>query len=47
VGIAYQPFILMLIALQCGLWSYCRRLDRPVRAPVLGEKRKMVVAAAS
>lgn len=47
VGIAYQPFILMLIALQCGLWSYCRRLDRPVRAPVLAEKRKMVVAAAS
>lgn len=47
VGIAYQPFILMLIALQCGLWSYCRRLDRPVRAPALPEKRKMVVVAAS
>ena len=47
VGIAYQPFILMLIALQCGLWSYCRRLDQPVRAPVLPEKRKMVVAEAS
>ena len=44
VGIAYQPFILMLIALQCGLWSYCRRLDRPVRVPALPEKRKMVVA---
>lgn len=47
VGIAYQPFILMLIALQCGLWSYCRRLDRPVRAPALPAKRKMVVVAAS
>jgi probable O-glycosylation ligase (exosortase A-associated) len=45
VGIAYQPFILMLIALQCGLWSYCQRLDRPVRALVVPEKRKMVVAA--
>lgn len=44
VGIAYQPFILMLIALQCGLWSYCQRLDRQVRAPVLPEKRKMVAA---
>ena len=27
VGIAYQPFVLMLIGLQCGLWSYCRRTD--------------------
>ncbi len=26
-GIAYQPFILMLIGLQIGLWSYCRRRD--------------------
>ncbi len=29
VGIAYQPFILMLIGLQCGLWSYLRRVDSP------------------
>ncbi|HET9628070.1 MAG TPA: DUF5935 domain-containing protein [Novosphingobium sp.] len=29
VGIAYQPFILMLIGLQCGLWSYLKRLDEP------------------
>lgn len=28
VGIAYQPFILMLIALQCGLWSYLKRTDQ-------------------
>ena len=27
VGIAYQPFILMLIGLQCGLWSYLRRRE--------------------
>ncbi|MFZ1742936.1 MAG: DUF5935 domain-containing protein [Pontixanthobacter sp.] len=26
-GIAYQPFILMLIGLQCALWSYCKQLD--------------------
>ena len=44
VGIAYQPFILMLVALQCGLWSYLKRVDQPVLAPVLPAKRKMVVA---
>jgi O-antigen ligase len=33
VGIAYQPFILMLIGLQCGLWSYLKRIDSP--APVM------------
>ena len=32
VGIAFQPFILMLIGLQCGLWSYLKRLDRPAQA---------------
>ena len=26
-GIAYQPFVLMLIGLQIGLATYCRRLD--------------------
>ena len=30
VGIAYQPFVLMLLGLQCGLASYCRRIDSPV-----------------
>ena len=43
VGIAYQPFVLMLIGLQCGLWSYCartdaarvgRRRDRPALVPL-------------
>ena len=45
VGIAFQPFIFMLIGLQCALWSYLRRVDeasglgykarkpRPVPAP--------------
>lgn len=32
VGIAFQPFILMLIGLQCGLWSYLKRIETPVRA---------------
>ena len=30
-GIAYQPFILTLIGVQCALWSWCRRADSPVR----------------
>lgn len=30
-GIAYQPFILMLIGLQCALWTYCKRHDSPAR----------------
>jgi len=41
VGIAYQPFILMLIGIQCALWSYLRRIDaakaapaRPLRRPI-------------
>ena len=27
VGIAYQPFVMMLIGLQCGLWSYLKRIE--------------------
>ncbi|MCB2079379.1 MAG: putative O-glycosylation ligase, exosortase A system-associated [Novosphingobium sp.] len=36
VGIAYQPFILMLVGIQCALWSYLKRLDfaaKPKRPP--------------
>lgn len=33
VGIAYQPFIFMLIGLQCALWSYVKRTEAsPERA---------------
>jgi O-antigen ligase len=33
VGIAYQPFIFMLVGLQCALWSYVRRTERvPTKA---------------
>ena len=46
VGIAFQPFILMIIGLQCGLWSYLRRLEKPAPPPVRAPKRKMVVARA-
>ena len=31
VGIAYQPFVFMLIGVQCGLWTYLRRIDSPQR----------------
>lgn len=30
-GIAYQPFVLTLIGVQCALWSWCKRADSPVR----------------
>ena len=33
-GIAYQPFIMMLIGLQIAFYSYCQRLDSPARQPV-------------
>lgn len=31
VGIAFQPFILMLIGLQCALWAYLGRVDSPAK----------------
>ncbi len=31
VGIAYQPFIFMLVGLQCGLWSYVQRTEKAPR----------------
>ncbi len=34
VGIAFQPFVFMVIGLQCGLWSYLKRVDAPQRAPI-------------
>jgi len=39
VGIAYQPFCYMLIGLQCGLWSYLRRIDSPVRPAISAPSR--------
>ncbi len=37
VGIAYQPYIFMLIGLQCALWSYVRRTTKD--APAVKLKR--------
>lgn len=31
VGIAYQPFLFMLVGLQCALWSYVQRTEAPER----------------
>jgi len=46
VGIAYQPFILMLIGLQCGLWSYLKRVDAPKRPPPPGQAHALRIAPA-
>ena len=42
VGIAFQPFCYMLIGLQCGLWSYLKRIEAaaPRAAPV---SRQLIV----
>ncbi len=48
VGIAYQPFVFMLIGLQCGLWTYLRRVDSPQRLPLVrpgGQPAKLAVTA--
>ena len=34
VGIAFQPFVLMVIGLQCGLWTYLNRVDSPAKDKV-------------
>ena len=46
VGIAFQPFILMLLGLQCGLWSYLKRIDRPARASRHGPRPMRLAADA-
>ncbi|MXO91583.1 DUF5935 domain-containing protein [Pontixanthobacter aquaemixtae] len=48
-GIAYQPYVLMLIGLQCALWSYCKRLDSAAIAKTRAglEDRKPALDAAS
>lgn len=39
VGIAFQPFIFMLVGLQCALWSYVRRTEPvPQQAPRIQRK---------
>jgi probable O-glycosylation ligase (exosortase A-associated) len=41
VAIAFQAFILMLIGLQCGLWTYLNRIDQASRKAAPGERRGM------
>jgi hypothetical protein len=41
VGIAFQPFCYMLIGLQCGLWSYLKRIDA-ARKPALRPRPGLV-----
>lgn len=41
VGIAYQPFLFMLVGLQCALWSYVQRVEgREWRAKLTGRPRQ-------
>lgn len=45
VGIAFQPFCYMLIGLQCGLWSYLKRVDSPT-GPQLRSKPALSIGNA-
>jgi O-antigen ligase len=47
VGIAYQPFILMLIGLQCGLWSYLKRIESAGAVTVRKGLKPIAVATAT
>lgn len=46
IGIAFQPVMFMLIAVQCGLWSYARRIGAPARQPLRSGKPQLRVSAA-
>ena len=46
VGIAFQPVIFMIIGLQCGLWSYCRRIDAPAPRPILAGASQLRIGPA-
>ena len=43
-GIAYQPFVLMLIGLQIGLATYCKRLDSRGGETRLAQRRRQAAA---
>jgi probable O-glycosylation ligase (exosortase A-associated) len=46
VGIGYQPFLFMLVGLQCALWSYVRRVEGPEsRVPTARLKARTAAAA--
>lgn len=46
IGIAFQPVMFMIIGLQCGLWSYCRRIGAPAPRPILPQAGPLRVTAA-
>jgi hypothetical protein len=46
IGIAFQPVMFMIIGLQCGLWSYARRIDAPAPRAVLGQRPQLRITAA-
>ncbi len=46
IGIAFQPVMFMIIGLQCGLWSYCRRIDAPAPRPILPGAQQLRVTTA-
>jgi O-antigen ligase len=45
IGVAFQPVMFMIIGLQCGLWSYARRIEAPVATPVIGSRPQLRVTA--
>jgi O-antigen ligase len=46
IGIAFQPVMFMLIAVQCGLWSYAKRIGAPAQVPLRSGKQQLRVSAA-
>ncbi|ANU06927.1 DUF5935 domain-containing protein [Paraurantiacibacter namhicola] len=44
VGIAFQPFLFMLVGIQCGLWSYEKRTHKTVKKARIAKKRQASVA---
>jgi len=46
IGIAFQPVMFMLIAVQCGLWSYAKRIGAPARQPLRTGPPPLRVSAA-
>ena len=45
VGIAFQAFALMLIGVQCGLWSYLKRIDSAEKQVIRGRPRLNIPGA--
>ena len=44
-GIAYQPVILLIIALQCGLWTYLKRCEEAAAEPRSSRRRAASASA--